>query len=421
MERLWKSATAVVFGLAVWAASAIVATAQEGDIGGKSPCPTGGTPCGDFHGDCPQCGNVPQPNLAIPPDHWPPPCCASDPCDPLQSCCPNRDEYFIIPPRPRLYIVSEGAAIARFPGRSLDFASLGSIPTGTVSPENVVLSTGDFGHDFSAAGRLIVGHTFNECLQIEGVYFGVSEGENSGAVRDVTPNVHGGVGNLFSPFGAFGSTPALGLDFNNFAQIRYTSLLQGAELNMRRKMPAVPSKLTTSILFGVRYLGMPEDFQYDTISDITRSGAIATNGATNSIHVATTNDMVGPQIGALFEFYSDNRWWVNFEIKGAVLNNRAHQTTVYTNTDTGTTTVFSGSRQEDHTAFAEEISVEAMYRWSPHFSTQIGYRALWMQNLALAPDNLNTNVDILTLGPAQLNHNSTTLFHGPYAGVVLGW
>ena len=78
-------------------------------------------------------------------------------------------------------------------------------------------------------------------------------------------------------------------------------------------------------------------------------------------------------------------------------------------------------QQEDHTAFAEEIAVTAVYRWSLHFTTQIGYRALWMQDLALAPDNLNTNIDILTLGPAQLNHTSSTLYHGPYAGVVLAW
>jgi len=39
---------------------------------------------------------------------------------------------------------------------------------------------------------------------------------------------------------------------------------------------------------------------------------------------------------------------------------------------TETTSVFTGSRQEDHTAFAEEISVSAVYRWSLHFTTQIG-------------------------------------------------
>ncbi len=281
-----------------------------------------------------------------------------------------------MPPRPRWYVVSEAAAIRRVPSHNFDFASLGLVPTGTIEPTNVVLSTGDFNYDFTAAGRLVVGHTLNECLQIEGVYFGVTQSDNTAAVRDGTPNARGGVGNFFSPFGGFGNTPILGVDYNNLAQIQYASSLFGAEVNIRRKVPmSPPGKLTTSILFGVRYTGLPENFDYNSVSDVTRTGAVVTNGVLNSIHVATTNEMVGPQIGALFEFYVDNRWWVNVDMKAAVMNNHAHQTTTYTNVDTRTTTVYTGTRQEDHTAFAEELSVSGVYRWTVHFTAQIGYRA----------------------------------------------
>ncbi len=312
----------------------------------------------------------------------------------------------------------------RNPSRSVDFASLGIVPTGTTEPTNVVLSTGDFTYDFTPTGRLLVGHTFNECMQIEGVYFGRTNDDATEAVRDSSPNAHGSTGNLFSPFGGFGANPILGIDYNNFAQIQYTSSFYGAELYFRRKVPvSPPGKLTTSIIFGIRYQGLPETFDYDTTSNITSSGAIVANGAVNSIHVATTNEMVGPEIGTLFEFYTDNRWWINVDLKAALMNNHAHQTTVYTNTDTGVTTVYTGSRQEDHTTFAEEIAVNALYRWSLHFTTQIGYRAIWLQDVALASDNLNVNIDFLTVGAAQaqLNHTSSTLYHGPYAGVTIAW
>jgi len=43
-----------------------------------------------------------------------------------------------------------------------------------------------------------------------------------------------------------------------------------------------PEKLSASILFGVRYVGLPEDFYYNTQSDVP-----APAGATNAIHVAT--------------------------------------------------------------------------------------------------------------------------------------
>jgi hypothetical protein len=422
MDSLWKRAKPVVRGLAVWVMLAGVAIGQDG--GGVAVQPDGpcrGSPCEYSSKGARECG-VPQVSLALSQDEWPPPCGGCDPADPLRSCCPSQDELFINPPRLCWYVLSELGVMRRNPTHNIDFASVGILPTGTVSPTDVVLSTRDYNYDFTAAGRVLVGHTFNECIQLEGVYFGVTQGDNTAAVRDNTANAQGGTGNLFSPFGGFGSTPVLGLDYNNFAQIQYVSSLYGAELNLRRKMPITPpGKLTASILFGVRYTGLPESFDYYTNSDVTKAGTVVTNGSINSIHVSTTNEMVGPQIGATFEFYVDNRWWVNVDMKGAIMNNRSHQSTTYSNVDNGTTTVYSGSREENHTAFAEEISVTAVYRWTQHFTTQIGYRALWMQNLALAPDNLNTNIDILTLGPAQLNHASSTVYHGPYAGVVIGW
>ncbi len=112
---------------------------------------------------------------------------------------------------------------------------------------------------------------------------------------------------------------------------------------------------------------------------------------------------------------------MNFEIKGAVMNNQANQSTDYTNVDNGTTTVSSGNRREDHTAFAEELALVLVYRWTPRLATHIGYQALWLQDTALAPDNLNTNIDILTQGPAQLNYRSSTVYHGPFAGIEFGW
>ena len=338
--------------------------------------------------------------------------------DPLQSQCPNIEDFYSVPPRPCLYVISDGGALHRNPTHNSNFASLGPIPGG---PGPIALSTNEFNYDFTAAGRLVVGCSLGECFQIEGAYMGVSQAENMAAVRNVTPNEFGGAGNLLSPFGDFGLDPILGLDFNNLAQIRYTSSLQGVELNIRRKMPLPPERLSVSVLFGVRYLGLPEDLDYLTQSDVNAAGTIVPSGAVNAIHVRTTNEMVGPQIGALFEFYSDNRWWVNFEMKAAVMNNHARQSTTYHNVDAGIVHDYFGTRQEDHTAFAGDLNLAFVYRWSPHFSTRLGYQALWLTSQALAPDNLNTDINILTQGPAQLSHDAGTLYHGPFAGIVLGW
>jgi hypothetical protein len=321
-----------------------------------------------------------------------------------------------MPPRLGWYVEADGVALRRNPTRGVDFAATEVLPTGS-TPANIVLSTRDFNYDFAGGGHILIGHTFNECYQLEGAYTAIGESENIAAVRDAAPNALGGTGNLFSPFGGFGTNPIAGLDYNNFAEIHYISSLQTGELNIRRQLPMPPEKLSASILFGVRYVGMPEDFYYDTQSDVPTP-----HGATNAIHVATTNQLIGPQIGARFEFYAENSWWVNFEMKAAVMNNRADQSTTYHNVDSqGVAHDFSGNEEENHTSFAGELDLTFVYRWSPHFSTRLGYQALWLTGMALAPDNLNTNIDILTQGPAQLNHSGGILYHGPFAGLVVGW
>jgi hypothetical protein len=351
--------------------------------------------------------------LARSAEAWPCPCHGTtcDTCnDPLKPKCPNEDDYFLVPPRLKWYFAADGGGLQRTPTRSFDFASLNT-------PANTVLSTRDFNYDFAAAGRFLIGYTINECFQIEGLYTGAVVAENSAAVRNTSPNALGGVGNLFSPFGGFGVHPVAGLDYNTFAEIRYKSSFQTAELNVRRKVPMPAERLAVSILFGVRYAGLPEEFDYDTQSLVPLPG-----GSSNSVHVATDNQMVGPQIGALFEMYVDNRWWINFEMKAALLNNHAQQSTTYVNTNAlGVTNTFIGSASENHTAFLGDLNLTFVYRWTPKLTTRLGYQAVFLENMALAPNNFEPNVAILTAGPAQLAHGAGTIYHGPFAGITYGW
>jgi hypothetical protein len=438
MASYQHRANRVVYGLAFWVMLAGWGLAQENG-NNLQPVPAATQPPQCCPGltppSCRSCGNVPQTDLTLPPGNWPPACCECDPCDPLKSACPNKDEFFLVPPRPWLYVISDGAAITRVPRRSVDFAALGMVPLGggaVTGPAGIVLSTSDFNYDFKAAGHLVVGHSFGECLQIEGGYFGIQQSSNTAAVRDNTfnglidANGNDMTGDLFSPFGAFGVHPVNNLDYNNFAQIAYTSSLQSAELNVLRKIPLVPERLSMSLLFGVRYITLGEDLQYDTQSSVVMNppNPLMPGTVDNSIHVTTSNDMVGPQIGALFELYTDNRWWINTEVKAAVLNNNAAQTTNYTNTINGGFPPghpAPATVREDHTAFAGQLSITAVYRWTTHFTTRVGYEALWLEGAALAPDNFTTNVNILRQGPAQLNHDGGVVYHGPLAGVELDW
>jgi hypothetical protein len=311
--------------------------------------------------------------------------------------------------------VADGAGIRRDVSTRFIAATLGPVLADGSGP--VALTTGAFDADFKPAGRFLLGRTLGECLQIEGSYLGVPRTESNAAVRDSSVNALGTAGNLYSPFSFFGTdAPIPGLDYNNFAQIRFTSSFQSVELNVRRQLPMTWERLTSSILFGVRYMSIPEEFEYMTLSNVPAPG-----GSANLALVSTDNQLIGPQIGAKFDFYIENRWWVNVEIKGAVLNNRSGQSTSYQHIDGAGTESYLNSRREDHTAFLGDLSVTGVYRWSPHFTTRLGYQAMWIRELALASDNLSTNIDILTLGPAVLNHSSRTVYHGPFAGIVVSW
>jgi hypothetical protein len=432
MGAFWKVAKQIAAAVVLWALSAGYAAsedeaiapappitapmAQPADAGGANPVPRQ-VPCRETGNSCP-------PNLSLDPSHWPPPCWSVpyDQFDPLLSQCPSKDDYYILPPRNCWYFMAEGGAMHRMPTHGVDFA-MTQPPPGSANPQ-LILSTSNFNYDFAAAGNFLIGHTLNQCLQVEAAWTGVEAAENTDSIRDSSLNMFGANGAIFSPFNNFGGLSAVGipgLDFNKYATITYRSSLQSAEVNIRRQMPMPPEQLTVSILFGVRYIGLPEDFKYYTQSDVTSAGTVVTNGSINNIHVATNNSMVGPQIGARFDFYVENRWWVNFEMKAAILNNHAAETSTYTNVNDGVTTVYTSADSGNHTAFAGDLNLTCAYRWSPHFMTRLGYHALFLTGQALGQNNFSNNIDNYTNLSTQLNHGSNIAYHGPFAGVEFGW
>ena len=88
------------------------------------------------------------------------------------------------------------------------------------------------------------------------------------------------------------------MDYNKFAAIDYTSAFHSVELNLRRQVTNQPWDGAVSLLFGIRYVGLPEDLSYQTEFDIPSSGPPVTNGTINNIHVAASNEMLGHRLAA---------------------------------------------------------------------------------------------------------------------------
>jgi hypothetical protein len=285
------------------------------------------------------------------------------------------------------------------------------------APSNVVLSTRELDYPFKGGPRLLIGHTLNPWNQVEVSYFGLEHWSDAVAIRDDTANALGGLGNLASPFSNFGNPKVAGLDYNNFVSIAAKSTLDNGEVNWRHILDMPPGRLSTSLLVGARYMSIRERFEYDSASAVP-----APLGAVNSLHIGTANKLFGLQLGALLECYSEGRWWVNFEMKGAICQNDAKLRTDYRNVDNlGATTEFVGFRREHGTSWVGDIALTVVYRFSPRLNARFGYQAIWVTGMALADENFQRDVDILRLGPAQINHAGTVVYHGPFAGIELAW
>jgi hypothetical protein len=322
--------------------------------------------------------------------------------DPVKSLCPDAADFFLLPPRTPWYGYIDALALRRDATHNQDFQT-----EGVGGP--VVLSTEQMDFDFRAGAKAMIGHTLNDCVSVEALYFAVDSWSVSESANDPA-------GNLYSPFSNFGFNPIPGaaVDNNNLATIHSFSSLQNFELNIRRQLPMPAERLTASILFGLRYIDLPEQFDYST--------QINAPFTTNIVDVHTGNQMVGAQVGAMFEFYLENRWWANFEIKGAFFDDMATQSTSYTQVaPSGAATTSPFSAHQSGTSYLVDLDLTFLYRWTPHLATRIGYQAMWLEQVAAASANFSTNLDVLVHGPAEVNQSSNIIYHGPHAGIMLTW
>ncbi len=335
-------------------------------------------------------------------------------CSSSKSCFSNCCLLPEFPP-PRFYTRFRGLALKRDGDGYVPFAALVVPPPNSVA--SVVLDSRDVDLPFEAGGELFVGCRLFSNLYLEFTYFALNKSDERAVVRDSTPNAVGGNGDLFSPFGDFGLSPLNQYDYNNYASVRYQTQLSNYELNLRKMLHMPPGRLRCSFLSGIRANQIDEDFSYRTTSDIP-----ALAGTDNLIRTKTRNSLLGAQIGGLFEFYIDPRWWINCELEAAICQNEVTLESVYTQTSgVGGSTSHIHTHSEDDTSFVGEIVVSLVYEFSENLTTEVGYRAVWVTGLALATENLQTDTGLLILGPPSLSKDADVVYHGPHMGITLRW
>jgi hypothetical protein len=278
------------------------------------------------------------------------------------------------------------------------------------------LSTTGFDDGFEAGARTMFGCSLDHWYRLEGAYFGAQSWSDAAAIYDRAINSQGGVGNLFSPFTNFGAAgAAVGLDYNNFTSIRFYSELHNAELNLRRRLLMRPGRYESSVIAGARYLNIEERFAY-----FAQSATPGPASSSNAVDVSADNEMIGVQLGLTGQFLVRPRYWIDCDVRGGVFHNDASQATLLTRTDnTGAVTPYSGAAQRDRSAFVGDLSLQMNCQFTRSLTLCAGYNAVWVTGVALGANNFNPDINVLTLGPATLDHKGVAVYHGPNIGLVL--
>ncbi|MHB8864587.1 MAG: BBP7 family outer membrane beta-barrel protein [Pirellulaceae bacterium] len=309
---------------------------------------------------------------------------------------------------PSWYVRAEMLALYRDVNNEVDFASLGA-------GGPVALSTSDFRADFGAGVRAVVGKTLGDWYRLEVSYFGSYSWDDVAVVRNLDANDQNGTGNLYSPFSAFGASGgALGLDYNDFAAIEFSSRLDNTELNLRRRMLMRPGSYEASFLMGGRYLNIRDEFGY-----LTESSTLGPGLSTNQMAMETENSMLGVQAGLLGQFLFQPKCWIDFEMKGGIFTNRVSLDRTYTVSDAGGPAAeYFGSDERDRTSFVGDLSLQFNYQFARDWTFSAGYNALWITGIAIGAENFAASVPTLTSGPTIVEHSGEVVYHGPNIGLV---
>lgn len=181
----------------------------------------------------------------------------------------------------------------------------------------------------------------------------------------------------------------------------YDTKLYNAELNVRWNPY---SRLT--LLVGFRWVRLYENLQ---------GSLVPSEGFKPFWNTSTTNYLYGLQIGADGKIWERGRFSIKGLVKaGAYVNNAEESTGV---------SIFKvvrpSSTTTNHAAFVGEIGLQCKYQVSKGLALKVGYEALWLEGVALAPGQIQ---ETYTTKPSDAVNalgvsGSGVFFHGATAGL----
>jgi hypothetical protein len=163
---------------------------------------------------------------------------------------------------------------------------------------------------------------------------------------------------------------------------------------------------------GFRYLNVGEEL------NITAQRTVSDRVEEGTYNIRTANQLYGAQLGARLR-----RWGCRFGWeatgKAGIFGYEAQETqsvTDFPNVALRPTVSGSGGG----VAFVGEINLSALYRLTDVWNLRAGYNLMWIEGLALAPDQLDFNFGTSPSGN-QLHNGGGMFLHGVNVGLEARW
>ena len=163
---------------------------------------------------------------------------------------------------------------------------------------------------------------------------------------------------------------------------------------------------------GFRYLNLGQKLD---ISAQRTVGGLVEDGTYN---IRTSNNLYGAQLGARLRRTSGRFGWDATGFAG-VFGNDAQQTQSVTDfPNFPLRPTVSSSR--GGVAFASGANLSGLYSLTNVWNLRAGYNVIWIEGLALAPNQLNFNF-ASAQGGTQLHNGGGMLLHGVNVGLEARW
>ncbi len=221
-----------------------------------------------------------------------------------------------------------------------------------------------------------------------------------GATFD-TSRVHGSEPASYSYFEFSSVIPDAGL--GSTFQTSYRSTLTSVEMNGRTRQWSRFAPLA-----GVRFIQLEDNF--DRLLADTSAGLQLSE---------TDNQLWGFQVGGEALLWDAGPVRLQSTMKAGVFYNDLDLNTGGGDITSGTATIETTQKfSSDHVSYFGEINLELAYRIGRHLSVRAGYTAMWLDGVALAPDQHDDFS--LTSGIGSFDYG-TVVYHGSYVGVEVTW